>query len=171
MVIRFPAARYAGMRVSQPLGLIDLVPTILDYIGRNDLSSDLQGRSLLPLVRGRSHAPEAPFDIPGMRINRKKYYRAFKETRGDINTVVRRGSLKAIFNAELDSLELYDLSKDPAEQNDLSSSLAAQARAMKGCAKARLDSCFSGGVNTDAGGMDGLDEETLQRLRALGYVD
>ncbi len=90
---------------------------------------------------------------------------------GDVNVVVRQGNWKGIFNAEPDLLELYDLSKDPTEQFDLSKQQAGRAEAMRSFPKGWLEACSSEGVPTAPVGLESLDEETTERLRSLGYID
>lgn len=171
MIVRFPKGRYAGRRVTEVVSLVDLMPTILDYIGRDELLGSLSGRSLMGCAAKGTSQSQEQFIVPSMRINLKKYYRPFKESRGDVNVVVRRGRWKGIFNAEPDLLELYDLSKDPAEQFDLSKQQAGRAEAMRSFAKGWLEACSSGGVPTAPVRLESLDEETTERLRSLGYVD
>ena len=50
LLIRFPGGKHAGKRVARPVSLIDIKPTILDYLGRPDLAEGCRGRSLMPLV-------------------------------------------------------------------------------------------------------------------------
>ncbi len=51
MVMRFPGDAFAGQRIAGPVHQIDLLPTILDYLDI-DPPAGLQGRSLLPVIRG-----------------------------------------------------------------------------------------------------------------------
>ena len=52
LIIRFPGAKHAGKRVPETVSLVDLAPTILDYLGRPELCEDCRGMSLMGLVRG-----------------------------------------------------------------------------------------------------------------------
>jgi len=131
----------------------------------------LNGRSLMGCLRSSAPEPAEKLLVPGMRINKKKYYRPFKESRGDENVVVRCGNWKGIYNAEPDSLELYDLSKDPAEQFDLSGEQPGRAEAIRSYARNFSDKCSRDADETTPSGFDSLDEQTRRRLRSLGYVD
>ncbi len=51
LVIRFPGSTPAGLRIDEPVSLVDVLPTLADYCGL-EMPADLAGRSLLPLVRG-----------------------------------------------------------------------------------------------------------------------
>jgi len=171
LLIHFPKARFAGRRVSEVVTLVDLMPTILDFLGADELLGGLSGTSLMACLQTKAPEPAEKFLVPGMRINKKKYYRPFKESRGDENVVVRRDNWKGIYNAEPDSLELYDLSKDPAEQFDLSGEQPGRAEAIRSYAKKWLSKCSTGTGETTPSGFDSLDEQTRRRLRSLGYVD
>lgn len=57
-IVKQPGAEHAGHRVSVPVQLIDIVPTILD-LAKAPGASGLRGRSLTPLLNGGS-VPDAP---------------------------------------------------------------------------------------------------------------
>lgn len=171
LIVHLPGGRSAGLRVAQTVSLVDVVPTILDLIGRPDLANDCSGVSLGPLLSGEPPNRPEPIAITAMRLNVKKYYRPYAESRGNINLVLRRGRFKGIFNAEPDTLELYDLQADPGERVDLSPSQPSQAESFRQAAQQWLTGCIPGSQQQTAPGPDKLDEKTLQNLRSLGYVD
>jgi arylsulfatase A-like enzyme len=52
LIVRLPGNEdRAGTRVTQPVETIDVTPTILDWVGQ-DIPNSMDGRSLLPLLRG-----------------------------------------------------------------------------------------------------------------------
>lgn len=171
LIIHFPGGQYAGRRVRDVISLVDLMPTIFDYLNQVKLMTGLRGSSLMPRIRGGSPREPNQFVVPAMRINVKKYYRPFKETRGDKNVVIRQGHRKGIFNVEMDSMELYDLAQDPGEKVDLSSKHAKIADAMHNYAKDWVSACVADAMEATPGGLESLDEGTLQSLRSLGYID
>ncbi|MFQ5805213.1 MAG: sulfatase [Phycisphaerae bacterium] len=141
LIIHFPGGRYGGQRVESVVSLVDVLPTILDCVRAPDLARDARGRSLMPLVRDGQSAEADDFVVPGMRINRRKYYRPWKESRGDLNIVVRRGEWKGIWNVEPDRLELYNLTSDPREQHDVSAANPELALAMQVFARLWYQEC------------------------------
>ena len=52
MLIRFPKAENAGKKVSGLVQVVDILPSILDYIGHANEAEFMQGKSFLPLVSG-----------------------------------------------------------------------------------------------------------------------
>ena len=169
LIIRFPRNEFAGTRVKKVVSLVDVLPTIFDYLQRPELASGTRGRSLMPLVRGAEPVPRQPFTVPGMRHNTTRYYRPWVPTRGDINIVVRRGQWKGIWNVEVDTLELYDLITDPLEQENVQAEHPELVQAMRAYAADWYKHCQD--RTTPAEDIGELDEETLRRLRSLGYVD
>jgi arylsulfatase A-like enzyme len=168
LIVRFPSDRFAGRRVKEPVSLIDVAPTVLDLLGL-PRSDGYRGRSLLPLCE--HDAENGSIRVTSFRRNLKKYYRPYRQTRGDVNVAVRWGMWKGIWNAENGSFELYDLYRDPGERTDLSRRETERSAAMRTVARAELARCYQGAARGSRGPGGALDEETLRRLESLGYVD
>jgi len=110
-LVRWPAAIKAGSR-SDAIGLnVDFAPTFLDAAGLS-VPADMQGRSLLPVLRGRT-----PSDW-----RTSMYYRYYHDP-GDHNTRahygVRTRTHKLIHFWKKDQWELFDLVNDPSELHNL----------------------------------------------------
>lgn len=109
MIIHSPA-RFTPRRVSQPVSLVDLLPTLTD-IATGDtapvFSDHVDGNSLLPLLRGEAEDLDAAV-----------YGEILCE--GAISPVVmiRRGNYKYIY-CDNDPEQLYDLEADPDETRNL----------------------------------------------------
>jgi len=171
LIVRFPDPSIAPCRIGQAVSLVDLIPTILDFLGRRERAGDCRGRSLMPLIEEPASVTGGSISIPSMRINRKKYFKPYKESRGDVNVVLRSGDWKGIFNVELDTFELYDLGVDPAEQQDVAAAHAELIGQLRDRARRWLDECLSArSTGTEQAPRD-LDEAIRERLRSLGYVE
>jgi arylsulfatase A-like enzyme len=110
-LVRWPAAIKPGTR-SRAMALnVDFAPTFLEAAGL-PVPGDMQGRSLLPLLRGA-----APADW-----RTSMYYRYYHDP-GDHNTRahygVRTQTHKLIYFWTKDQWELFDLVKDPYELHNL----------------------------------------------------
>jgi len=89
----------------------DFAPSFMDAAGL-PVPADMQGRSILPLLRG-----VVPADW-----RTSMYYRYYHDP-GDHNTRAHYGvrtlTHKLIYFWKKDQWELYDLTKDPAEMNNI----------------------------------------------------
>jgi arylsulfatase A-like enzyme len=151
--------------------LVDVMPTLFDYMNRGDLGEGCRGTSRMPLLRGTAAAPAEEMRVTGMRHNKKMYYKPLKEKQGDINIVVRQGQWKGIWNVQIPSFELYELRRDPREERDLSTEERAQAAAMRDFASRWVEECRRGAMKPRATGIEGLDRETVKKLQHLGYLE
>lgn len=101
----------SGSAPAQLVSNLDLAPTFLDLAGL-PIPDSMQGRSLAPLLRG-----EAPADW-----RTAIYYRYYHDP-GHHNTVahlgVRTATHKLIHFWKQGTYELFDLTRDPAEQHNL----------------------------------------------------
>lgn len=107
LIARWPAAGMPGVRPEPLVINTDFAPTFLDAAGE-PVPADMQGRSLLPLLRG-----EAPDDW-----RTAIYYRYYHDP-GHHNTAahlgIRTQRHKLIHFWKKDQWELYDLEQDPHE--------------------------------------------------------
>ncbi|MEM9188404.1 MAG: sulfatase [Myxococcota bacterium] len=160
LVVRVPGITERPVAVDDTVGLVDVVPTILDALAV-DVPDEVSGRSFLPELRGER--PDAPrFAVSGFM-------------RGWRTIVV--GRYKLIQRTERRTM-IYDLTADPNEEHDLSEERPLTLRYLRGL----LGMALAGELrvaepstphpaetphqaeNTE------IDAETEEQLRALGYV-
>jgi arylsulfatase A-like enzyme len=114
MLVRYPERIKAGSLNDRMVLNLDTAPTILELAGV-DVPSDMQGRSMVPLLEGREPSPSW----------RKDWFYAFYEYPGPNmvpkNRGVRTDRYKFIEYWEQDPMqyELYDLQSDPGERHNL----------------------------------------------------
>jgi len=104
-------------------------------------------------------------------MNRKKFYRPWRQSRGEVNVVLRQGDYKGIWNADIETFELYDLADNPSETRNLATVQPELASAMEEHARRWLSDCSRQATTTAPIDRENLDPETLERLRSLGYVE
>jgi arylsulfatase A-like enzyme len=106
-LIRWPGVTKAGATEQSIAINADFAPTFMDLAGQ-PVPPDMQGRSLLPLLRGQ-HPPDWRTSM---------YYRYYHDP-GHHNTAahygVRTERHKLIYYWKKDQWELFDLDKDPQE--------------------------------------------------------
>ncbi len=155
LVIRFPD-RGRGERVEDVVQHIDILPTVLDYLGIA-VPGHVEGRSLLPLVG--SPAAAGRRQIPAF---------SFVDLEGRPHLAVVDGDWKLIERLEGPGLvltRLYDRSEDPAETRNLVLERPILARYLERLIEARAKEERL--LTTSEAE---LDEETENALRALGYL-
>ena len=153
-ILRPPECR-EPKAVQNIVSLVDVVPTILGYLGI-DVPAHVQGVDLSPFSAGK---------IP-VKNDRYVYCESFEGTKYGSNPLL--GLVDERFKyIETTRPELYDLTHDLLEQNNLVKKEQKRARLMKG----RLQEMMSRLIDvrsTDAS--TELDEQTRTRLESLGYV-
>ncbi len=141
-----------GARIKPQARTIDFLPTVLDLMGGKP-PAPVQGVSLRPYFAGKDAETAVSYaetlypkinmgwaELRAIRTNRWKYVRAPKP-------------------------ELYDLSVDPAEANNVIESHAPEVQRFEAQLKSVIGSDGSEKVDTSA-----VDERTLSQLKSLGYV-
>lgn len=154
-----------GTVVSLPVRSIDILPTVLDALALPP-ESGAEGRSLLPLLRGR----EAAAGGKDVFFDEESFDGAFL-----LRGALREGRWKYILTERSNRKggrgpgdeELYDLAADPGETRDLAAEepaiLAELRRAL------RLHLADPGRTRRKAPAAV-LDRKTVDQIRALGYM-
>ncbi len=116
VLVRVPllvrAPRVPPRRVDVPVTLMDLGPTILDYVGL-PTPGFAMGQSLVPFLRGASPALPRPIGAEQVKVK----------------TLVL-GKYKVIDDRRKNTVEIYDLESDPDEARNLHGTLGGEDDAM-----------------------------------------
>ena len=136
--------------VEQPVQNLDIVPTLLDYLGLPAVGLTLEGESLRPLIDKGTAGDPLQYSLSGP-------YRS-----------VADGRFKLIQDLGGEAFWLFDLQKDPGETRDV---LAAERRTFH-----RLRDALGGWLARTEG--QGRADESLrkareaeEKLRSLGYLE
>ncbi len=153
---RFPS----GKRISAVTSQVDIMPTILDYLGVPH-EGLMQGASLRPLIEGKAE-------------------RLRETVWAELNTWIHVQAVignhhKLIRNVSNDTWELYYLLRDPDERINLydqPSATGVQLTLMAEWERWTRDNSALAGDLTNKGKIEKvqLNEQQLQKLRALGYA-
>ena len=162
LIVKPPNFKGPSKRISEPVTLCDIAPTIYDMLGI-DPSMRMDGRSILPLLDGSAGKGEFDWPVPGM------VFLVAHSMRWEDRQVVRS------LDQETESIvwSYYDLMTDPGAFNDLYASEGIlpeedKFELMKWIEETGADFKY---LSTQAHEKKDLDEQTLEQLRAVGYLN
>jgi arylsulfatase A-like enzyme/cytochrome c-type biogenesis protein CcmH/NrfG len=154
MIIRLPGTSSPRV-VADLTSLADLMPTVLRVL-KIDVPSQVQGVSLLPLM-----SPKKPDE------SRNLYAETFLPRLHFNWSELRAVETEKYHFIDAPKPELYDLSKDPDETQNLYDEKKAVAEEMR----ARLTALIGQyGAGTELAQKTGLDPALMERLKSLGYA-
>jgi arylsulfatase A-like enzyme len=160
LILRMPRPGRTGQAITRQVCLLDLAPTILDWLGRPQ-PPEMQGASLLPLIRGDLDYDHADHCISEMWDFKKEWFEPWH------CVAIRTETHKYVFdNRRPHARELYDLEADPAETTDIWEMEPDMAEPLEAVLEAhvkRVEASSSYPLHED--------QEITRRLRGLGYID
>jgi arylsulfatase A-like enzyme len=172
LFMRFPPKVKAGLRITDMVSLLDLMPTALDLLGlplpeTEKTEEIVDGRSLVPLMRDYTVTASPVFteseNCPSMETPVKiDMVCGPPGVKGKLRAV-HEGKWKLIVTPMYGSekLELYDLDSDPEENRNVKETYPDILHQLKGT----LEAHWSRGSYESK-----VDNELVDRLRALGYA-
>jgi len=152
LVVRVPEgvrAGWTGRRVAEPVGLVDVMPTLLELLAL-PVPEHVQGRSLVGVVE-RGEAPR-PW--------------VFAQYRLDGDLALRAGRWKWLKDDR--GARLYDLAEDPGETHR--AGRAGPADTLRGQTERILHASRGYWALAREAHGGAIDRETRAQLRALGYL-
>jgi arylsulfatase A-like enzyme/predicted Zn-dependent protease len=149
-----PFEKLQGISTSAVVSLVDVMPTILE-MAELPIPSQVQGESLLPIFfdPGKSHS----------YAYSETFYPRFHYGWSELKTF-QNDRYKLIIAPDM---ELYDLIEDPDERKNLASSQKKVFEDLKAKADRFIERYSENALEVDYRKMD---EETRERLAALGYI-
>ena len=147
LIIVHPALYKKGLRIKHQIQLIDIMPTLLDFLGLRVNNVKMSGKSLLPLIEGRAEKDfnkyvyaqcfkgESEKDVTFggqkvfnsemmVRTSRWKLIYSVWQSQADIRAITPRevmldNGVLTQWPLDQPAYRLYDLGKDPREENNL----------------------------------------------------
>ena len=152
LILSLPGYLPSNTRVEPVVRMVDVMPTLLEIAGL-PTPGGLDGRSLLPLVTGRTTLSPGPAYLEAYT---SRFWWGARELLG-----LRTGPWLFV---QAPHPELYDLASDPAESVNFASTRPADLEKLGSTLKALSPKGDLFANRTS------VDEETARRLQALGYV-
>lgn len=151
LVLRVPGAGrdLKGLRRAALAENLDIVPTVLDYLGLSAGGGDFEGVSLRPVLENDGKVRRASFGFQG------------------VSRTITDGTHKLVLDIASGQAKLFDLRTDPGERIDLSLQRPAETRPLREALQRWIES-REGPVAT--GESRRRAEELEKRLRAVGYL-
>ena len=170
LLFKLPHARFAGARISSRAGLVDVLPTILEATGvtvEADVKAQLQGESLLSLVKAAPSKAKAPagaaVEVPRERASYAESDYPHRTFGWSSLRSLRAGKYLYV---DAPRKELYDEPADPKAEHDLSGASAAVA----GTLAEQVNVFRQKTMNTKEAPKVAPDPGLQERLAAMGYV-
>jgi len=170
-VMSCPRLLPVARRISEPVQLIDVMPTVMEMVGLKP-PPIIEGQSLLPLALGRS------FERRGLVVSNKfaapHPIGLVPENQVDSFAIVD-SKWKFIYRNKaakvgIKKVELYDRMADRSERHDLSPQYAKDVEAMIGTLIQWIEAKNKLREIVGHAGRTQLDQQTLNQLRSLGYL-
>ncbi len=153
LLIRLPNHEGAGLS-GKIVELIDVMPTLLDLAGVESPTAT-QGASLVPVIEGTGKPP----------------YIAFSETPHlGGQRAVALGGMRLIDSAADGSAVLFDLAADPGELEDRAVDSPDRVEVLQRHLDAWSKMVSVSSLDPERRTEEELDDETLDRLKSLGYI-
>jgi arylsulfatase A-like enzyme len=175
LIIKYPGSRNAGKKVDRRARITDIMPTILEEMGVDFPRGELDGRSLVPLIRGAERGSERMFRAD-LAANVAKHRIPQKQAIGDgpykiiVNDPYPPRDL-AFFNfppPDTGRLEVFDLASDPREMANLAATRPDLTRRLLKFLEDNFRPRTK--VGKPAGPDADVGPDIQEELKALGYI-
>ncbi len=178
LVIRLPGGRTGDRRVQAPVGLIDLVPTVVDLLGL-EWEHPVDGVSLRAFLKNPESvdpaAPPRPLFLERQtyptaatcRYNLPPWFTTGLDAPVETPALgVVYGGWKLLETPESGLRELFDLAADPGERHNLAPRRPGMADQLAAMVEDKERARPQAARPTQV-----LSDEDRERLRSLGYID
>ena len=156
LIIHFPSSKLGGKRVTVQVETIDIMPTLLKIL-ELPVPHEVQGNSLIPLIMDKNPRQER-------LAYSETYFPRYRYGWSELKSL-RSSQYKYILAPKP---ELYDIVNDPKEQNNIYKQNLKTGKKFEQKLKILQEEMSAKGIEEK--GPQKLDEESREKLMALGYI-
>jgi arylsulfatase A-like enzyme len=157
LIVRFPGARHAGVRIDHQVSIVDILPTIVEALGLK-VPQTADGESLVRLIEG--HETEE-----GTTPRKEIYMELDRKFKGE---AVRSENLKLIdIRSPVTGIALFDIEEDSEEKFNIA---GLRPHDVERLFKALRNFVESPTLARETETSPPLSREDLDVLRSLGYI-
>jgi arylsulfatase len=178
LVIRWPGKVTAKTIIDQPVHLIDVMPTLLNF-SRLPQPEGIQGQSLASLIQRSSGSPGTAAAANGFRQRPVVIEKQPLDPKGPFPNAAESyaiidGKWKLIHNKtrppEVPEFELFDVASDPFDQVNLADQHPDEVKRLGKALEGWRGMVTAARLKPDTEAIGKMTPEQLQRLRSLGYI-
>jgi choline-sulfatase len=165
LLIKLPGERAAGKHIESRVGLVDVLPTLLQATG-TPVRPEIQGKSLLALLNLAPAGNVATKQDPALSLERPAYAETDYPHRSFGWSSLRALRTGKYLYVEAPHRELYDQAADPKDAHNLSATSAAVSDTLS----SQLEAFRRSTTSSLEAPKVSMDPELQEKLSALGYV-
>lgn len=172
LIVKFPDSRFQGTSVENIARITDIMPTILEEANVDPSLFDLDGVSLLPLIKGEEQAERIFYADLIFRRVKDIAPQMFATNKNGLK-YIQSQKIKSYFTKRMavdlegKKIEIYDLSKDPGEKKNLADRDDYKSLCLE--LMAHLARYYQSHSGRQAESIK-MDPELRETLKALGYI-
>jgi arylsulfatase A-like enzyme len=171
LLIKFPESRFRGTTVSNIASLVDVMPTILEELRIDCAQLSLDGRSLVPVIKGKDKADRSFWADIGDNVLNSHVPQKISTNDGTNKFILNKKytdkdlSFFEFLPPETEPVELYELEGDPLEKHNIANKRVELVNRLI----RSVDVVYSQARKRKPLKPE-IDEDLKEQLRALGYI-
>lgn len=171
LIIKFPDNKFSNVKISHALSLVDIMPTILEEMKIECPDITLDGKSLLPMLKGREKEHRTFLADIGANVLDSHIPQKISMNKGRYKLILNKEfserDLKFFITPppETAQIELFDLLNDLKEENNI----AEKNPGLTNTILQKINELYSQAIKTKSEKTK-IDEKLKEQLKALGYI-
>ncbi len=171
LVIKFPGSRFKGKKIPNFVSLVDIFPTLLEEFGIRWKDLEMDGESLIPVIRGKERGNRMFFADIASNVLDSHIPKKISTNRGEekliLNNRFSREDLEFFLSPppDLNPVEIYNLVRDPKEQRNIGDKRSDLANQLI----QEINKIYKEAKKKKTGKLE-IGEELRKQLKTLGYI-